>query len=249
MLDTHFTSGPHSRDCVERASRAHKVKKALAGSLYIPTETLVGMYKAIVYYTMPPHLVRKRVLLPSACINLKWSIIRLWGSRLAARTTEPWEACDSEVVIFRSVPGEGTYPLARRLLRARIIEEIVRSQPLNKVLCLPPPHQWTQSNSCCLGPSVQPFLCFAPATAEGFSPTVTPKAGPTTIHAPTAMPQITRGVPPLQLFHTCSGSHPGGYVGGTPPGRSVLGGPPTVCQSASTPDRFRLLSLLTLLCK
>ena len=50
-LDTHFTFGPHARDCVERASRALKVMKALAGSNWrFTTKTLVATksYKAIV---------------------------------------------------------------------------------------------------------------------------------------------------------------------------------------------------------
>ena len=48
-LDTHFTFGPHARDCVEQASRALNVMKALAGSSWgFTTETLVAKYKAIV---------------------------------------------------------------------------------------------------------------------------------------------------------------------------------------------------------
>ena len=44
-LDTYFTFGPHTRDCVERASRALNVMKALAGSIWVfTTETLVAMY-------------------------------------------------------------------------------------------------------------------------------------------------------------------------------------------------------------
>ena len=43
MLDTHFTFGPHTRDCVERDSRALNVMKALAGlSWGFTTETLVS---------------------------------------------------------------------------------------------------------------------------------------------------------------------------------------------------------------
>ena len=57
-LDTHFTFGPHACDCVERASRALNVMKALAGSSWgFTTETLVATYKAIVHpilhYTSP----------------------------------------------------------------------------------------------------------------------------------------------------------------------------------------------------
>ena len=48
-VDTHFTFGPHARDCVERASRALNVMKALAGSSWcFTTLTLVATYKAIV---------------------------------------------------------------------------------------------------------------------------------------------------------------------------------------------------------
>ena len=48
-LDTHFTFGPHSRDCVELASRALNFMKVLAGSsLGFMTETLVASSKVIV---------------------------------------------------------------------------------------------------------------------------------------------------------------------------------------------------------
>ena len=48
-LDTHFTFGPHTRDCVERASKALNITKALAWSSWgFTTETLVATYKAIV---------------------------------------------------------------------------------------------------------------------------------------------------------------------------------------------------------
>ena len=48
-LDTHFTFSPHTRDCVERASRAPYVMEALPGSSWgFSTETLVAKYKAIV---------------------------------------------------------------------------------------------------------------------------------------------------------------------------------------------------------
>ena len=46
-LDTHFTFGRHASDCVERASRALNVMKALAGLNWgFTTETLVAIYKA-----------------------------------------------------------------------------------------------------------------------------------------------------------------------------------------------------------
>ena len=49
MLDTHFTFGPHARDCVKRASRALNIMKALPGSSWgFTTETLVATYNAIV---------------------------------------------------------------------------------------------------------------------------------------------------------------------------------------------------------
>ena len=48
-LDTLFTFGPHSHDCVERALRAFNVMKAVAGSsCSFTTETLVSTCKAIV---------------------------------------------------------------------------------------------------------------------------------------------------------------------------------------------------------
>ena len=48
-LDTHFTFGPHARDCVEHAWRTLNIMKALAGlSWSFTTETLVALYKAIV---------------------------------------------------------------------------------------------------------------------------------------------------------------------------------------------------------
>ena len=58
-LDTHFTLDSHARDCVERASRALNVMKALAGSSWgFTTEMLVASYKVIVRpilsATMPP---------------------------------------------------------------------------------------------------------------------------------------------------------------------------------------------------
>ena len=57
-LDTLFTFDPHTRNCVERASRALNVMEALAGSSWgFTTETLVATYKAIVRpilnYTVP----------------------------------------------------------------------------------------------------------------------------------------------------------------------------------------------------
>ena len=48
-LDPHFTFGPLTRDCVEWASRALNIMKALAGSSWgFTTETLVATNKAIV---------------------------------------------------------------------------------------------------------------------------------------------------------------------------------------------------------
>ena len=47
-LDTHFFFGPYDRDCVEQASRALNVMKALGGSSSgFMNETLVVTYKAI----------------------------------------------------------------------------------------------------------------------------------------------------------------------------------------------------------
>ena len=46
-LVTHFTLGPHARNCVERTSRTLNVKKA-GSSWGFPTEKLVRAYKAIV---------------------------------------------------------------------------------------------------------------------------------------------------------------------------------------------------------
>ena len=44
-LGIHFTFVPHARDCVERASNAHSIMKALAGSNWgFTTETLVATY-------------------------------------------------------------------------------------------------------------------------------------------------------------------------------------------------------------
>ena len=48
-LDTHFAFGPHALDCVERASRAFNIMKALSVSSWgYTSETLVATYKAIV---------------------------------------------------------------------------------------------------------------------------------------------------------------------------------------------------------
>ena len=48
-LDNYFIFGTHACNCVERASKALKVTKALAGSNWgFTTETLVATYKAIV---------------------------------------------------------------------------------------------------------------------------------------------------------------------------------------------------------
>ena len=47
-LDTHFTFGPHARGCVEQASRALNVMKALAGVSRPKLWSLVATYKAIV---------------------------------------------------------------------------------------------------------------------------------------------------------------------------------------------------------
>ena len=46
---------------------------------------------------------------------------------------------NAPTLIFGGVLEEGTYPLARDLLRGLMIEEIVRSQALNKVLMALPP--------------------------------------------------------------------------------------------------------------
>ena len=67
-LDTHFTFGPHASDCVEQASRAINVMKALAGSSWVfTTETLVAAYKVIV--RPHPHLRRPHLVHPSVLIT------------------------------------------------------------------------------------------------------------------------------------------------------------------------------------
>ena len=94
---------------------------------------------------------------PRIWTNLKWSRIRHWGSRRATtkslgvlRQSRDWgpPTVLATVICKRpptyNHPGhlhhhppphspEGSYPLARRLLRARMIEEIVQSQAPIKV--------------------------------------------------------------------------------------------------------------------
>ena len=64
-LDTHFTFGPHTRDCVEWASRALNVMKAIAKSNSgFTTEPLITTCKAIVRLypqLCSPHLVHPSV--------------------------------------------------------------------------------------------------------------------------------------------------------------------------------------------
>ena len=84
-LDTHFTFGPHAHDCVEGASRACNVMKALAGSSWgFTTVTLVVTYKAI----MCPILnYRKSGLLWG------WMIEDIIRSQAGLATKNPWVLC------------------------------------------------------------------------------------------------------------------------------------------------------------
>ena len=73
------------------------------------------------------------------------SILIHSGQHSSPGTVEPSEVCDSDGTMYqcphchlRGSPGECSYPLARRLLRARMIEEIVQSQAPIKTFC---PHQ------------------------------------------------------------------------------------------------------------
>ena len=126
--------------------------------------------------------------------------------------------------IFRCVLGESSYPLARRLLRAPSIKEIVRSQPPNKFLCPLP----TSGPSRTASASVLQYNPF-------FAPQLLQKAS--------VLPSLRRlGRRSDMLRLPCRRPHevahlfsypihatdltPGGYVGGTPLDRSVLGGLP-----------------------
>ena len=66
------------------------------------------------------------------------------------------------------------YPLARRLLRVRMIGEIIWYKEPNKVLLGPHPFQLTQPNNCYLGHIAAPSHSSVQAIARGSSPTVTP---------------------------------------------------------------------------
>ena len=85
------------------------------------------------------------------------------------------------------------------------------------------PYQCIQPNSCCLCPSGQRSPCSS-VIVQGSSPSGTPQAWPTTLHAQTAVMPTTRGGSPLQLPHTSNVTGPGGYVGGTSLCCSVQGG-------------------------
>ena len=154
---------------------------------------------------------------------------------------------NAPTAIFRSVLGEGSYPLAQRLLRSWIIEEIARSQPPTGLCTLP-----TSGPSRTPAASVLQYnLFFAPLQLL-LKTSVLPSLRrlgrrPYMLRLPCRRPH--GGSPPLHLPHTSNGSHPEAYVGDTPTRSFSSGAPPTVCQSAFTPERFWFLTLLTLLCK
>ena len=76
-------------------------------------------------------------------------------------------------LICGGVLEEGAYPLARRLLRSRMIEEIVRSLAPNKVF-MATPLPIAQPNNCCPGLTEARCSSSDPAIAVGSSSTATP---------------------------------------------------------------------------
>ena len=99
-LVTQFTFGQHKRNCVERTSRALNVNKSLSWVELGFSRRDVG--EGIYGHSVPhsklcrPNPVHKRVLLPSAWINLNWSIIRF-----------------CKILLIQSSKGSGVLPQKR----------------------------------------------------------------------------------------------------------------------------------------
>ena len=100
-------------------------------------------------------------------------------------------------LIFGGMLEEGPHPLVRRLLRGRMIEEIVRSQALNKVL-MATRLQLTQQNNCCPGLTEAPSASSGPTVRRGSNATATLYSGSMT---PPAAPPTTRWPISLTALH------------------------------------------------
>ena len=125
-------------------------------------------------------------------------------------------------------------------LCGRMIEEIVRSQALNKVLMATPPPidpaEQLLPRSC---PAVASSSSSVPATARASSPTTTPMTPP----APIATPPTTRCPFSLAAPHIPGIWSPGDMWVAPLQVAQFLAGLPQL-QSASTADRLRLLTLI-----
>ena len=128
-------------------------------------------------------------------------------------------------LIFRYVLGEGSYPLARRLLRARVLRRTsVLSHPTKFSAPSPPvdPTEqllpWSFSTTLALLPSYCRRLQIY-RHSVGWADDHTCSD----CHAVDHMGWPTSSAIP---YNTCNGSPPGGNVSGTLLGRSVLGGIP-----------------------
>ena len=98
--------------------------------------------------------------------------------------------------VMKALSGPSSYPLVRRLLRARIIEEIVQSQTLKKVLWAFP-HQWTTLSQFHSG-YYSRLLSYRHSIGWADEP-ICPNC-----HAP--LPHIQRTWPPADIWEHSSGS-------------------------------------------
>ena len=137
-------------------------------------------------------------------------------------------------LIFGGDLEEGTYTLARLLLRSRMFEEIVQSQAPNKVLRAMVPSPSNRPSRTTAAPVLPKCLLPAPIRRLLEAPVLPSFRRPGRRPCISRMPcRLPHGGSPLQLPHTSHGSGTGGHVGGTPPGSSILGGALTICRSAA----------------
>ena len=173
-------------------------------------------------------------------------------------------------IIYGGVLEADSHPLARRLLRGRMIWDIVMSRAPNKVIGYPstsgpskdsasplwldpttvgqmaspqPEEDLTHPAEQLLPRSHRTALSSYRSCAQGDRHSIGWANDPT---RPNCNGTDHTVASPIKLSHTYNEPGPGGYVGGTSTGNVIPGGPPAVFRSASTADRLWLLSFLNL---